>query len=254
VSDEILYAVDDGVAVMTINRPDQRNAINKAVRDGLRAGFEAFNADNAAQVLILTGAGDRAFCAGGDLKEMADTGVRIPPPDFVVQPGRNVRVDKVIIGAVNGVALAGGFQLVQSCDLVVAAATATFAITEARVGRGAPWAVPLARLVPPRIALEMLVTGEPINAQRAFEVGLVNRVCEPDRLLAEATSLARTIAANAPLSVRASKATIAVAAEHGQARAFELADELWEPVYLSEDALEGPRAFKEKRAPHWLGR
>ncbi|OZF25685.1 enoyl-CoA hydratase [Rhodococcus sp. 14-2496-1d] len=252
-ADEVLYDVRDGIARLTINRPAQRNAIDKAVREGLRAGFADFDADEDARVLILTGAGDRAFCAGGDLKEMAETSLGVPPPDFLVQPGRNVRVDKPIIGAINGFALAGGFQLAQSCDLVVAADTATFGITEARVGRGAPWAAPLPWLVPPRIAMEILMTAAPITAQRAYEVGLVNKVCPLADLMAEAEKLARTIAANAPLSVMASKKMVYESAEHGRTRAFDVADEIWDPVYRSADAVEGPLSFKEKREPVWTG-
>ena len=149
----------NGVAWLTINRPEARNALNKAVRDGLFDGVRRFNADDRAKVLVLTGAGDRAFCAGGDLKEMADTALRVPPPDFLPQFGRNIGVDKPTIAAVNGVAYAGGFLLAQNCDLVIAAESAKFAVTEVKVGRGSPWAVPLPLLIPPRAAMEILLTG-----------------------------------------------------------------------------------------------
>lgn len=253
-ADEVLYEVSGGVAWLIINRPEQRNAINQAVREGLRTGFEEFNQDETARALILTGAGDRAFCAGGDLKEMATTALGVPPADFVVQPGRNLTVDKPIIGAINGVALAGGFQLAQSCDLLVAAETAKFGITEAKVGRGAPWAAPLPWLVPPRTAMEMLVTADQITAQRAYEVGLVNKVVAFDDLRQEAEAFAERIAGNAPLSVAASKAMVYASAEHHRSEAFDVADRIWEPVYLSDDAKEGPLSFKEKRAPQWKGR
>jgi enoyl-CoA hydratase/carnithine racemase len=247
----VLYEVQDGVAWLTINRPEARNALNAEVRAGLWAGVRRFNGDDGARVLVLTGAGERAFCAGGDLKEMAEDGLRVPPVDFVPQFQRNVTVDKPTIAAVNGVAYAGGFLLAQCCDLCIAADHARFAITEARVGRGAPWAVSLPWLVPPRIALELLMTGEPIDAARAREVGLVNAVVPAAELAGTARRLAATIAANAPLSVRAAKAMVYASAERPRSEAFELAERLWEPVYLSEDAQEGPRAFREKRPPRW---
>lgn len=134
------YEVRNGVAWLTINRPEARNSLNKAVRDGLFDGVRRFNNDAQAKVLVLTGAGDKAFCAGGDLKEMSDDQLTVPPIDFVPQFGRNITVDKPTIAAVNGVAFAGGFLLAQTCDLCVASTTAKFAITEAKVGRGSPWA------------------------------------------------------------------------------------------------------------------
>jgi enoyl-CoA hydratase/carnithine racemase len=205
-------------------------------------------------VLVLTGAGDAAFCAGADLKEMAALGMTVPPRDMAPQLGRNLQVTKPVIAAVNGVALGGGFLLAQMCDLCVAAASARFGITEARWGRGAPWAAPLPWLVPPRVALELLLTAEPIGAQRALEVGLVNRVVPDAALREEAGRLAATVAANAPLSVRAAKAMVHAAAGRDLDAALDEGWRLFEPVYLSEDAQEGPRAFLEKRPPVWKGR
>jgi enoyl-CoA hydratase/carnithine racemase len=255
VNDDVRYEVERGVAWMTINRPEARNALSASVRAGLWDGVRRFNADESAAVLVLTGAGDKAFCAGGDLKEMAETELEIPPPDFLPQFGRNVDVEKPTIAAVNGVAFAGGFLLAQMCDLCVAAEHATFAITEVKVGRGAPWAVPLPWLVPPRIAMELLLTGEPIDAAKARSVGLVNAVFAAAELRAGAQALGERIAANAPLSVRAAKATVYAASDcGGRAEAFERADRIWSAVYRSEDAKEGPRAFREKRAPRWQGR
>jgi enoyl-CoA hydratase/carnithine racemase len=253
--DEVVhYRVEHGVAWLTIDRPDARNALDAAVRTGLFAGVERFNADDEARVLVLTGAGDRAFCAGADLKEMAELGLEVPPADYVPIFGRNVEVTKPTIAAVNGVAYAGGFLLAQMCDLCVCADHARFAITEAKVGRGAPWAVPLPWLVPPRVALEILLTGEPLDAARAQEVGLVNRVVPLAELRAATQALAETIAANAPLSVAAAKAMVTAAARHAQRDLFEEVDRIWEPVYRSADAQEGPRAFREHRPPRWTGR
>lgn len=158
-SEAVTYRVENGVAWLTINRPEARNALNKAVREGLFDGVRRFNDDAGAKVLVLTGAGDKAFCAGGDLKEMADVALTVPPPDFLPQFGRNVEVAKPTIAAVNGVAFAGGFLLAQNCDLVVAAESAKFAVTEVKVGRGSPWAAPLPWLVPPRVAMEILLPG-----------------------------------------------------------------------------------------------
>jgi enoyl-CoA hydratase/carnithine racemase len=253
-TDVVTYQVSNGVAWLTINRPDARNALNAEARAGLIDGTHRFNADHEARVLVLTGAGDRAFCAGGDLKEMADTQLTVPPPDFVPQFGRTVEVTKPTIAAVNGVALAGGFLLAQQCDLVVAAEHAQFGVSEVKVGRGAPWAAPLSWLVPPRVALQILLTGDPISARRAHEVGLVNEVVPAAELRSNVQALAERIAANAPLSVLAGKRTAYLSARHSLDEAYQLAEEIWEPVYLSEDAQEGPRAFRDKRAPVWQGR
>lgn len=251
---EVLYRVEGPAAWITINRPEARNALNSAVRAGLKAGFLRAEADDAVRVIVVTGAGDQAFCAGGDLKEMAHTALTIPPPDFVPQPNRTLDLAKPVIAAVNGGAYGGGFLLAQSADLVVAADTASFAVSEARVGRGSPWAAPLPWLVPPRIAMEILLTGDRLTAQRAYEIGLVNRVVPLAQLLEATTALVERLAANAPLSVRAAKRMIYAVADHGRTAAFREAERIWEPVYLSRDAQEGPRAFAEKRQPVWEGR
>ena len=249
-ADEVSYAVRDGVAWLTIERPDARNALNLAVREGLWEGTRRFNDDDDAGVLVLTGAGDKAFCAGGDLKEMAATHMEVPPPDFLPMFGRNIDVPKPTIAAVNGVAYAGGFALAQYCDLCIAADHARFAITEAKVGRGAPWAAPLPFLVAPRIAMELLVTAAPIDAARAHQLGLVNQVVPAAELRDAAQVMATTILANAPLSVRAAKRTVYLAARD----VFDEAERIWEPVYRSADAQEGPAAFSEGRPPKWIGR
>ncbi len=248
-TDAVSYRVTNGVAWLTIERPEARNALNAAVRAGLWAGVRCFNDDDTAKVLVLTGAGDKAFCAGGDLKEMAETALTVPPLDFAPQFGRNIDVPKPTIAAVNGVAWAGGFLLAQSCDLCVAADTATFAISEVKVGRGAPWAAPLSWLIPPRIALQILLTGDPVSAQRGYEIGLVNEVVPLADLRARAQQLGERIAANAPLSVLAAKRT----AYLSRPDLFDQAERIWEPVYHSADAQEGPAAFRDKRPPAWTG-
>lgn len=248
------YTVDNGVAWLVIDRPEARNALNKAVRDGLWDGFRTFNADDSAKVLVLTGAGDTAFCAGGDLKEMAATALTVPPPDFLPQPGRNLDVPKPTIAAVNGVAFAGGFLLAQNCDLCVAAEHATFGVSEVKVGRGSPWAAPLSWLVPPRVAMQILLTGDPLDAARAYELGLVNEVVPGAELRAAAQALGERIAANAPLSVLAAKRTVRLVAELPLTDAYAEAERIWAPVYHSADAQEGPAAFRAKRRPVWTGR
>jgi enoyl-CoA hydratase/carnithine racemase len=250
VNDVVTYEVVDGVAWLTIDRPEARNALSKSVRDGLWEGTRRFNDDDSAAVLVLTGAGDKAFCAGGDLKEMAETSLQVPPPDFLPQFGRNIDVPKPTIAAVNGVAFAGGFLLAQQCDLVVAADHARFAVSEVKVGRGSPWAAPLSWLVPPRLAMEILLTGDPVDAHRAAALGLINAVVQAADLRDHVQSLAQRIAANAPLSVRAAKRTVYLSAQ----LQWDRAEEIWEPVYLSDDAQEGPAAFRDKRAPIWKGR
>lgn len=250
----VRYEVVAGVAWLTIDRPEARNALSRGVREGLWDGMRRFTADGAARVLVLSGAGEKAFCAGGDLKEMAETSLRVPPPDFLPQPGRNIDVAKPTIAAVNGAALAGGFLLAQQCDLVIAAEHATFGVSEVKVGRGSPWAAPLSWLVPPRVALQILLTGDPIGARRAYEVGLVNEVVPAAELRGHVQALAERIAANAPLSVLAAKRTAYLSAQLPLDEAYRRAEEIWEPVYLSEDAQEGPRAFRERRAPVWKGR
>jgi enoyl-CoA hydratase/carnithine racemase len=242
-TEAVSYRVEGGVAWLTIERPEARNALNAAVREGLYAGVRRFNEDDTAKVLVLTGAGEKAFCAGGDLKEMAETALTVPPPDFVPQFGRNIEVAKPTIAAVNGVAWAGGFLLAQCCDLCIAADSATFAISEVKVGRGAPWAAP-------RIALQILLTGDPLTARRAYEIGLVNEVVPLAELRVRTQQVAMRIAANAPLSVLAAKRT----AYLSRPDLFDEAERIWAPVYHSADAQEGPAAFRDKRPPAWTGR
>jgi enoyl-CoA hydratase/carnithine racemase len=249
----VRYELADGIATITIDRPEARNALNKAVREGLWTAFRRFVHEDAALVAILASTGD-VFCAGADLKEMSEMRLQVPPPDFLPQLGRNLHTEKPVIAAVQGPAYAGGFALAQMCDLCVAAEDARFAITEAKWSRGAPWAAPLPWLIPPRIALELMVTAEPLTAARAYAVGLVNRVVPRERLAEEARALAATIARNAPLSVRAAKRMVFAVAGRALDAALDEGDRVWEPVYRSEDAQEGPRAFREKRAPVWRGR
>ena len=251
-SDAVLFEVPEpGIAVLTINRPEARNSLGRDVREGLFVGWDRFERDPALRVAILTATGDKAFCAGGNLKEMSEMQLVVPPRDMFPVPGDNIELTKPTIAAVNGVAYAGGWLLAQACDLCVASTTARFAITEAKVGRGSPWAAPLIHMIPQRIFMEIVLTGDPITAQRAYEVGLVNRLAEPESLMEEALKLARTINANAPLSVLAGKETVYLSTEMGRTAALRAARGAWETAYRSADAQEGPRAFAEKRMPVW---
>ena len=249
-NNELLYEVSDGIATITINRPNARNAMNEIVRDGIRESVHSFTNDVDAKVLLITGVGNVAFSAGADLKEMSDRNLTIPPDDFIP----DLKTHKPVIAAVNGAALGGGFFLAQQADLVIASTHASFGITEARYGRGAPWAVQLPLMISPRIALEFLLTAQPITADRAYEIGLVNYLVEFEKLERASRKLALQIATNAPLSVAAGKAMVHKTLEDLLGNARQKANVIWDPVYLSEDAQEGPRAFKENRTPRWQGR
>jgi enoyl-CoA hydratase len=254
-SDAVLFdARTDGIAVITLNRPETRNALSKEIRDGLFAAWARFEQDPNLRVAILTGAGEKAFCAGGDLKEMVDRQLTVPPRDMFPVPGDNIELSKPTIAAVNAVAFAGGWMIAQACDLCVASTRAQFAITEVKVGRSSPWAAPLIHMIPQRIMMEIILTGKPITAQRAYEIGLVNRLAEPEALLETALTLAAEILDGAPLSVRAGRETVMLAAEMGRSAALRAARHASEYCYMSSDAQEGPRAFAEKRRPQWRGR
>ena len=252
-TDEVCIARREGhVLLVTLNRPAQRNALNHELRSSLRATFDQFDDDDELRCAVLTGEGT-AFCAGGDLKEMAGSAVQDPPLEWSLLLGSRGHVDKPVIAAVNGFALAGGFRLAQECDLCIASEEATFGISEVKRGRGAPWAAPLISMVPQRIMMELLLTGEPLSARRAYEVGLINQVVPAEDLVETALTMARGIASNAPLSVQAGKRLVGLATDMGRTQALQAADLLYQRVYTSDDAIEGPRAFAERREPRWTG-
>jgi len=253
-TDAVLFdAREDGIAIITINRPDQRNALSREVREGLRAAWTRFEADDALRIAILTGSGEKAFCAGGDLKEMVETGMKVPPRDMFPLPYDSIELTKPTIAAVNGAAFAGGWMIAQACDLCVASTNAKFAITEVKVGRGSPWAAPLIHMIPQRIFMEIVLTGKPITAERAYEIGLVNRLAEPGAALDAAIELAKEVLEGAPLSVKAARETVMLSTEMGRSAALQAARAAHEYTYNSHDAQEGPRAFAEKRKPEWKG-
>jgi enoyl-CoA hydratase len=243
----------DGILVITINRPEALNAINVDVREGLFTAWRRFEAEPTQRVAILTGAGNKAFCAGADLKEMAALQLTVPPADFFPVLGDNVHVTKPVIAAVNGIAFAGGWMFAQMCDLCVASETAKFGITESKVGRGFPWAAPMISMIPQRIMLEILLTGRPIDAKRAYEIGFVNHVVGADDLMSAALDLAASIVEGAPLTIAAAKEMVYATTEMGRSAALRTARHIFERVYRSSDAQEGPRAFREKRKPIWRG-
>jgi enoyl-CoA hydratase len=251
-SDAVLFdARKDGIAILTINRAEQRNCLSKEVRSALFAAWDRFEKDTTLRVAILTGAGDQAFCAGGDLKEMVETGLRVPPRNMFPVIHETIRLSKPTIAAVNGIAFGGGWMIAQGCDLCVASHTAHFAITEVKLGRGSPWAAPLIHMIPQRIFMEIVLTGKPITAQRAYDIGLVNRLAPPEALMDVAIDLAQEILEGAPLSVAAARETVMLSTEMDRAAALDAAWAAHEAAYNSEDAQEGPRAFAEKRKPVW---
>lgn len=246
----VLYDVKDGIATITLNRPQKLNAVDSAARTLLFDAWRQFELDPAAKVAILTGAGERAFCVGRDLSEPADGNFRIE--SFPVL-GVSVEVSKPTIAAVNGLALGGGFLFAQMCDMCIAAQSASFAIPEAKLGRGAAWAVPLMHQLPTRVAMEMLVTGAPLGAERLYQLGFVNAVVPDPELASYARRFASLVVANAPLSVRACRAMVRQVALEGARLSLKEAEAMFEHVYASNDAREGVAAFRERRAPRWTG-
>src|ERR1700739_2005271 len=232
-SDAVLFdARPDGIAVITLNRPEARNALGKDIRAGWFAAWRRFEQDPALKVAILTATGEKIFCAGGDLKEMVELGLAVPPRDMFPVPGDNIELTKPTIAAVNGVAFAGGWMIAQACDLCVASTRAQFAITEVKVGRSSPWAAPLIHMIPQRIMMEIILTGKPITAQRAYEIGLVNRLAEPEKLMAVALDLASDILSGAPWSVQAARDMVMLSTEMGRTAALRASRHASERAYL----------------------
>lgn len=243
------------VAILTLNRPEARNAINSAMTDALRDALNRFEKDSEIRVGILTGAG-KTFCAGMDLKAfLGGEGDAILSGEGRFAGFVDAERSKPIIAAVEGPALAGGFELALACDFIVASETATFGLPEVGVGifACAGGTFRLARRIPPAKALELCLTAARISAEEARDLGLLNYLAPPGVALAAAEDLARKIAANAPLAVAASLEIGRRAEAQSEAELWQLTDRLWQRVSHSEDAVEGPRSFAEKRKPAWKG-
>ena len=252
-SEPVLTEVSDGVAVITINRPEARNAVNGAVAQGMAAAIEELDARADVRVLILTGAGG-TFSAGMDLKAfLTGETPNVPGRGFgglVQQPP-----SKPVIAAVEGYALAGGFELVLACDLVVASEEAKFGLPEVKRGlvAGAGGLLRLPARIPYHLAMEIALTGDHFSTARLQAAGLVNTVVPAGQALAGARELAGRIAQNAPLALAATKRVVVESRDWDSAVAFERQGEIIMPVFTSKDAMEGAAAFAEKRAPNWRG-
>lgn len=252
-SDAVLTEVDGGVAVITINRPEARNAVNSAVANGVAGALDELDGRKDVSVIVLTGAGG-TFSAGMDLKGFL-TG------DSPIADGRGFGgiverpPAKPIIAAVEGYALAGGFELALACDLIVASSAAKFGLPEVKRGlvAGAGGLLRLPSRIPYHAAMELALSGDHYPAARLAELGLLSRVTEPGEALAAAKELAAKIAENAPLALAATKRVIVESADWDSSEQFAKQGEIINPVFGSKDAMEGAAAFAEKRRPEWSG-
>jgi enoyl-CoA hydratase/carnithine racemase len=248
---EVTYEVHDAVAIVTINRPEKRNALNLAACEQLQDCWRRIEDDPEVRVGIVTGAGDKAFCAGFDISEKNVDG-RPRTEDFTPRPGTNPVTGKPLIAAVNGLAMAAGLALVEACDLCVAAEHAWFSLPEVRLGIGLEPFVQSLWTLPQRVLFELLVTGDRLGAERAYQLGFVNRIAPAAGLMDTALALAATIAGNAPLVVAASKELIYGGQRAmGMDQALQAADRAFAPVSASADAKEGYLAWTQKRPPVW---
>jgi enoyl-CoA hydratase len=253
VSEEVLTQVNDGVLIVTINRPEAKNAMTKAASEAIAAAMDRLDAEDDLRVGIITGAGG-TFCSGMDLKGfLRGESPSVPGRGFagVVQ----APPAKPLIAAVEGYALAGGLELMIACDLVVASAGAKFGIPEAKRGlvAAAGGVMMLPDQIPERVAMELALTGEFIDAPRAYALGMINHVVEGSALEG-AMELAAKIAANGPLAVRVSKQVMKESRGWAMEDRYDNQAKLIAPVFVSEDAREGAAAFAEKRAPNWKGK
>jgi len=256
----IRYDKDGMIATITINRPEAMNAMDRETSHELAEAFRDFDHDEQLRVAILTGAGDRAFSAGADLKKMygraEDGNIReIWDHERQWRLGQRLQVWKPVIAAINGYCLAGGLELAMGCDIRIASDTASFGCPEVRWGILHGYgALRLPKTIPLSAAMELLLTGERISAQDAYRLGIVSRVVAPAELMPTARQLAEKICANGPLAVRVTKELAWRGLETSTEEALRLYAALGALVRASEDAREGPRAFAEKRQPRFKGR
>jgi len=250
----------DGLVLLTLNRPQSANAMNTQMGRDLLDFFDAVNADPLPyRCIVVTGAGDKAFCAGGDLKErqgMSDDAWQVQHLLFERMIRAFISCPIPVIGAINGAAYAGGCEMALCCDFVYAAETARFALTEVTLGimPGAGGTQNLPRAVGERRAKEIILTGRPFSAQDAYQWGMVNRLCAPDRLLDETIETARRIADNAPISVRQAKHSIHFGLQTDLATGMMFEIEAYSRMVPTEDRREGIASFNEKRKPRFKGR
>ncbi len=252
--DAVLTERRERVLVITINRPDQRNAINAAVANGIADALDQLDASAELVVGVLTGAG-KGFCAGMDLKAFV-AGERPWVGDRGFAGITQRAADKPLIAAIEGFAVAGGLEVALACDLIVAAEGARLGIpevTRSLVAAGGAL-LRLPRVLPRNVAVELALTGQPITAERAHALGMVNRVTEPGSALSGALELAEQIAAGGPLALAATKRILREAVDWPDSEFFRRQEELSAPVFASEDAREGATAFAERRPPVWRGR
>jgi enoyl-CoA hydratase len=245
---------DGGVLVICIDRPEARNAVNGEVAEAIAAALDRLDAEDELRIGIVTGAGG-TFCAGMDLKAFV-TGERPWAGDRGFAGITQRAAKKPLIAAVEGFALAGGFEIALSCDLIVAAQDARFGIPEVKRGlvAAAGGLFRLPQRIPYHLAMELALTGDPIGAERAAELGIVNRLVEPGTALAGAQELAAQIVRNAPLALAASKEVVQRAREWTEEEAWDKQGRIAGGVFGSEDAQEGAKAFAEKREPNWKAR
>lgn len=243
------------VLVLTLNRPEVRNAIDMPLAEAIGAALDQLDGDDGLSVGVLTGAG-RGFCAGMDLKRFAETGERPWVGDRGFAGIVRRAADKPLIAALEGFAVAGGLEIALACDLIVAARGTKLGIPEAKRGLVAAGGGlrRLPRLLPSALAMELALTGGLITAERAHEVGAINRLAEPGEALVRALELAEEIGANAPLALVGAKRILQRQWSWDDAEFWERQAEIVEPIAASEDAREGARAFTEKRPPVWRGR
>lgn len=253
-TEEVFVTVEDGIQTITINRPESRNAMTLVAAKLIAAALDELDARDDLRIGILTGTGN-SFCAGMDLKGFL-RGERPSLPDRGFGGLTKRPPKKPLIAAVEGYALAGGFELVMACDLVVAAENAQFGVPEVKRGLAAAAGglVRLPRQLPYRVAMELILTGDMFPAPRAYAYGLVNRLTKPGEALAEAKKLAQSIAANGPLSVAASKRVVVESQDWPADELWERQAALTEHIFSSADAREGSAAFAEKRKPVWQGK